>query len=183
MQKDISKLILEFPALCIPDNWNSRYPQVSDIPDTTRIWRVPIGRRFFAEIRNMDPYKAVEAYHRPVLIVHGDADAVVPIEYSRRAVKLYKNARLVEIPKAGHGFNGKDFKCSLDNIRQFLMGKENITEWTCCHQWRSSSDLTNWQFERVVLPVQKDGILGPNRVGERAKVMKCPLMFYCCFIR
>ena len=128
MQKDISKLILEFPALCIPDNWNSRYPQVSDIPDTTRIWRVPIGRRFFAEIRNMDPYKAVEAYHRPVLIVHGDADAVVPIEYSRRAVKLYKNARLVEIPKAGHGFSGKDFKCSLDNIRQFLMGKENITE-------------------------------------------------------
>ena len=76
----------------------------------------------------MDPYKAVEAYHRPVLIVHGDADAVVPIEYSRRAVKLYKNARLVEIPKAGHGFSGKDFKCSLDNIRQFLMGKENITE-------------------------------------------------------
>ena len=128
MQKDISKLVLEFPALCIPDNWNSRYPQVSDIPDTTRIWRVPIGRRFFTEIRDMDPYKAVEAYHRPVLIVHGDADAVVPIEYSRRAVKLYKNARLVEIPKAGHGFNGKDFKCSLDNIRQFLMGKENITE-------------------------------------------------------
>ena len=47
----------------------------------------------------------------------------------------------------------------------------------------SSSDLTNWQFERVVLPVQKDGILGQNRVGERAKVMKCPLMFYCCFIQ
>ena len=32
----------------------------------------------------------------------------------------------------------------------------------------------NWKFERVVLPVQPSGILGPNRVGERVKVMKYP---------
>lgn len=38
----------------------------------------------------------------------------------------------------------------------------------------SSTDLVNWKFERVVLPVQKDGILGPDRVGERVKVMRCP---------
>lgn len=120
LQKDISKLILEFPALCIPDNWNSRYPQVSDIPDTTKVWQVPIGRQFFTELRNMDPYQAVEAYRRPVLIIHGDADPVVPIDYSRRAVKLYKDARLLEIPNAGHGFGAEDFQRSLACIRQFL---------------------------------------------------------------
>lgn len=38
----------------------------------------------------------------------------------------------------------------------------------------SSSDLVNWKFERIALPVQKEGRLGPNRVGERPKVMKCP---------
>lgn len=38
----------------------------------------------------------------------------------------------------------------------------------------SSDDLVNWHFERVVLGVQKDGIMGPDRVGERVKVMKCP---------
>lgn len=38
----------------------------------------------------------------------------------------------------------------------------------------SSTNLTDWKFERIVLPVQKDGILGPNRVGERVKVMRCP---------
>ena len=38
----------------------------------------------------------------------------------------------------------------------------------------SSADLMNWQFEKVVLPVQADGLLGPSRVGERVKVMKCP---------
>lgn len=38
----------------------------------------------------------------------------------------------------------------------------------------SSPDLYHWKFERQVLPLQKSGQLGPNRVGERVKVMKCP---------
>jgi hypothetical protein len=38
----------------------------------------------------------------------------------------------------------------------------------------SSADLMNWKFEKIVLPRQKDGLLGPNRIGERVKVMKCP---------
>lgn len=38
----------------------------------------------------------------------------------------------------------------------------------------SSRDLYNWKFETIALPVQSSGKLGPNRVGERAKVMKCP---------
>lgn len=37
----------------------------------------------------------------------------------------------------------------------------------------SSNDLMNWKFERIVLPRQADGLLGPNRIGERVKVMKC----------
>jgi hypothetical protein len=37
----------------------------------------------------------------------------------------------------------------------------------------SSTDLYNWKFEKQVLKVQKDGLLGPNRIGERVKVMKC----------
>ncbi|CAM3743190.1 family 43 glycosylhydrolase [Flavobacterium chungbukense] len=38
----------------------------------------------------------------------------------------------------------------------------------------SSEDLYNWKFERQALPVQESGKLGPNRVGERVKIMKCP---------
>lgn len=37
----------------------------------------------------------------------------------------------------------------------------------------SSTDLYNWKFESVALPVQPSGKLGPNRLGERPKVMKC----------
>lgn len=38
----------------------------------------------------------------------------------------------------------------------------------------SSKDLYNWKFESIALPLQKSGKLGPNRVAERPKVMKCP---------
>ncbi len=38
----------------------------------------------------------------------------------------------------------------------------------------SSSDLMNWKFEKIVLGKQSAGLLGPNRIGERVKVMKCP---------
>lgn len=38
----------------------------------------------------------------------------------------------------------------------------------------SSTDLYNWKFESTALPVQDTGRLGPQRVGERVKVMKCP---------
>jgi hypothetical protein len=38
----------------------------------------------------------------------------------------------------------------------------------------SSTDLYNWKFENIALPQQQSGKLGPNRVGERCKVMKCP---------
>lgn len=63
-----------------------------------------------------------------------------------------------------------------ENGRYYLFGewksdKSNAFPGFACY---SSSDLVNWKFENVVLKVQQDGILGPNRVGERVKVMKCP---------
>ena len=63
-----------------------------------------------------------------------------------------------------------------ENGRYYLFGeyksdKSNAFPGFSCY---SSDDLVNWKFERVVLPVQPSGILGPNRVGERVKVMKCP---------
>lgn len=38
----------------------------------------------------------------------------------------------------------------------------------------SSTNLYQWTFESLALPVQATGKLGPNSVGERPKVMKCP---------
>jgi hypothetical protein len=63
-----------------------------------------------------------------------------------------------------------------DNGRYYFFGEihndtTNAFSGFSCY---SSTDLYNWKFENIALPVQDTGKLGANRVGERVKVMKCP---------
>ncbi len=44
----------------------------------------------------------------PVLIIHGTADPIVPIENSRELAKYLENCTLVEIPGADHSYKGKE---------------------------------------------------------------------------
>lgn len=120
---NIHRLILVFPALCIPDNWNERYKQIADIPDTTRLWNVPLSRRFFTELRYMSPLDIIGRYEGPVLIIHGDADPVVPVNYSRRAAEVYGDVHLIVLHGEGHGFKPQGFERSLDEIENFLIDK------------------------------------------------------------
>lgn len=63
-----------------------------------------------------------------------------------------------------------------DNTRYYLFGENHsdtsnaFAGFTCY----SSADLYNWKWEGMALPVQDSGRLGPHRVGERPKVMRCP---------
>ena len=120
MNKEVSELVLIYPALCIPDNWNARYPRIEDIPDTTRLWNVPMGRRFFEEVRTIDPFKTMKKFQKPVLIIQGDADQVVSMDDSRRAAKTYKQARLHVIPGAAHGFKPKERQEAIEQIKSFM---------------------------------------------------------------
>lgn len=120
MPDEVSQLILIYPALCIPQNWTDRYPRIEDIPDTTRLWNVPMGRNFFTEIRTLDVFKEIGKFRKPVIIIQGDADRVVSMDDSRRAIELYKDALLHVIPGAGHGFKPHEFTQSVKQIEKFL---------------------------------------------------------------
>ncbi len=120
LDKEISQLILIYPALCIPDNWNSRYKKEKDIPEVTNLWNVPLGRNFFMELRNMDVYKTIVKYTGPVQIIHGSKDQIVPLSYSERAMKEYKDAHLGVIPGAKHGFSPEERKVSNLFVKEFL---------------------------------------------------------------
>lgn len=120
MKDKVSQLVLVFPALCIPQNWRDRYPKLSDIPEVTELWGVKMGRRFFEEIHDMNTFDIIGKYRGPVLIVQGDKDQVVLIDDSKRAQKLYKDARLHIIPGAGHGFKPKEFQEEAEQLESFL---------------------------------------------------------------
>ncbi len=120
LKDTVSSLVLIYPALCIPDNWNSRYKTEAEIPDTTYLWRVPLGKRFFMELRDFDVYGTITRYEGPVQIIHGSKDEIVPVRYSEEAMKKYKNAHLGIIPGAGHGFNPQERAVSNKFVKEFL---------------------------------------------------------------
>lgn len=120
LKKQVSNLVLIYPALCIPDNWNARYPQAEDIPEVSEIWGVKLGKKFMMDIRPMKPYETIGNYKGRVLIVHGTDDKVVPLDYSKRAVETYQNATLKIIDKAGHGFTPEERVKSNQYVKEFL---------------------------------------------------------------
>jgi hypothetical protein len=63
-----------------------------------------------------------------------------------------------------------------DNGRYYLFGErhDDTSNAFAGFNCYSSADLYNWKFERIALPLQPSGKLGPKRLGERPKVMKCP---------
>jgi pimeloyl-ACP methyl ester carboxylesterase len=49
--------------------------------------------------------EAIDRYRGPVLIVHGDEDETVPVEYGIRAAERYNNAKLVLIEGDDHCYD------------------------------------------------------------------------------
>ena len=79
-----------------------------------------VGRAYFEPLLNYDIYGAISSYQRDVLILHGDADSIVPLSYSERAVEVYPSARLEVLPGAGHGFSGENAQYAIDTILEYL---------------------------------------------------------------
>lgn len=105
MEEDIQGLILLYPALCILDNWQERFPKEEDIPDCEELWGMMLGRRFFEAIHGLKLSQLIGKYSSNVLIMHGTEDAVVPYAYAEWAEKTYRNARLEAFAHEGHGFS------------------------------------------------------------------------------
>ena len=102
--EDIRGLILLYPAFCIPDDWNKRFPKEEDIPGEEELWGMKLGRVFFESIRGYDVFEHVGKYSGHVLVMHGDEDPIVALRYSERISKTYGKVTLEVFPGEGHGF-------------------------------------------------------------------------------
>jgi len=102
---DIRALILLFPAFCIADDWNARFPDEKDIPDSQELWGMMLGRRFFEAIRGFRIKEQIGRYPGKVLLMHGTKDSVVSMDYAVWASGHYPDARLELFQDEGHGFS------------------------------------------------------------------------------
>ena len=70
--------------------------------------------------RTIHPEEEIDRFNGPVLIVQGDADDAVPLEYAYKAAERYKNATLLIIPGDTHCYD-RHLEQMTEAVRNFLI--------------------------------------------------------------
>lgn len=116
----IHDIILFYPAFSIPVDTHHRYPTRADIPDEGEIWGVKLGRCYAEDIYDLDPYAVIRNFQKPVLILHGDSDRIVPVSYSDRAAQTYKDVEYHVLNGIDHGYQGMAQWLAIQLVSEFL---------------------------------------------------------------
>ncbi len=118
-RSEIKGLVLWYPAFVIPDDAGKRLAK-----GETNVFGIELSPNYDTDAVSIDVEKIQKSFGNPVIIIHGDADPVVPVDYSRRAVKNFADALLIEIKDAQHGFNEIDGTDARNASIKFI--KDNI---------------------------------------------------------
>ncbi len=82
---------------------------------------IDLGRQYFIDAQNLDPYNKIGKYAKPMLLVHGSKDPIVNIKYSEQASKVYPSVTYKVIDDAPHSFAGKGhFEQALGYVEKYL---------------------------------------------------------------
>lgn len=116
----IDNIVLFYPAFSIPLDTHRRYPSRSDIPELGEIWGVKLGRCYAEDIYDLNPYDVIKDFKKPVLIIHGDADRIVPVGFSDRAAQTYSNVEYHVLNGVDHGYHGLPQWLACQLVLEFL---------------------------------------------------------------
>ncbi len=125
LQEQIKRLILFYPALCIPDDARAGKMMLAEfdpenIPEVFSCGPMKLGRDYAASVLKTDLISEISSYKGRVLIVHGTADRIVDYHYSEKAQEAYPRAALKLIENGKHGFSQKDDKTALEYVGLFI---------------------------------------------------------------
>ena len=120
-KEDIKGLILWYPAFVIPEDAKKRLES-----GITSFGGHDLSPEYDRVAKEIDVDKLQQDFGKPVLLIHGNKDELVPIEYSRTAAARYGYATLREIRGAGHGFEGKDSDNAREMSIAFIKIYENV---------------------------------------------------------
>ena len=121
-KEDIRGMLLLFPAMCIADDWNARFPEEKDIPEIQELWGMNLGKKFFMTLRGFDVYKNIGSYKRSVQVMYGDKDSIASSDYMEKLKMVYSDIKLEVFQNEGHGFseegNRRATEITLDFIKR-----------------------------------------------------------------
>ncbi len=135
-EEPIKKLVLFYPALCIPDDARAGKMMMAkfdpdNIPERLKCGFMKLGKCYVEDALKFDPYKEIQTYNGEVLIVHGTNDKIVNLDYAKKAFDAYtqskpegmesnKRVRLHIIEKGKHGFSKKHVDIAMEEVRKFI---------------------------------------------------------------
>lgn len=135
MQDEIAGLILNYPALTIPEDVRKGdFLGVTfdpeKLPDTLTAFKYTIGKCYLEDVMQYQIYDIIGAYTGPVYIAHGDKDDLIDSSCSEKADQIYENAEYYIVKGAGHGFSlGKLYDVEqreVDFVKQKAAEKQNL---------------------------------------------------------
>lgn len=136
----IEKLVLFYPALCIPDNARAGKMMIArfdpqNVPDTFHCGPMKLGRCYAMDVMQMDAFAEIKNYAGRVCIVHGTKDKIVNVSYANRAAEAYKSTmpigmqeskrvQLHFIDGGGHMFSKKHDVIAMKLLKEFAAKHE-----------------------------------------------------------
>lgn len=117
----MDRLILLYPALDEIAIGKAVFGAEEFIPNEIPISNnLSIGKRFYADLLDIDLEKEIKKFKKPVFLAHGTMDEVVHVQASREAAELYKEVVYCEYEDQGHGFDERGTKRLMNDIYDFL---------------------------------------------------------------
>ncbi|MBR5953728.1 MAG: alpha/beta fold hydrolase, partial [Pseudobutyrivibrio sp.] len=107
------------PEICREGTVLGQTFDVNNIPETVSSGDWNLSGNYIRVAQTIHVEDEIARYNGPVLIVHGEADDVVPFYYGEKAAKLYKNAKLVPIKDDDHCY-GLRMDEMADAVYQFF---------------------------------------------------------------
>ena len=121
-QDEIKGLILLYPALSLFSDIHERFSDLDSVPEQYDMFGgwITVGKKYAADVWDIDPYQELSRYQGKVLLLHGDKDNSVDISYSDRLSKVLPNVEYHVISGGGHEFFGQPFEDAVTYITSWL---------------------------------------------------------------
>jgi pimeloyl-ACP methyl ester carboxylesterase len=98
------------------------------VPDVFSFHDKPISGNYIRVAQTIDVNRAIDAYAKPVLIVHGTEDTAVDVSFGIAVAKRYENAELVLVEGDDHCFH-RHLDKALDAVGDFF--RRQLERGTC----------------------------------------------------
>ncbi len=128
LKNDIAAVVLMAPAAVLREDairgstFGKQYDPL-DPPEYVQLNPMQrLGRNFIKTAFSLPIYETAVQYQGPALIIHGNADRIVPFTYGERFHQIWKDSEYVMLEFFDHGFSQNVYRTT-DYATEFLIRK------------------------------------------------------------